>query len=103
MVKTSQDGDLSYGHMGGMRPRTWSSGDRAVSNDTYCVAYNLSGVWRITFQPAVFDSGSVATFLPDSPDAPHHNALHVATPVETLPIKNVTSHVDSRQTAHHDM
>ena len=52
---------LSYGHMGGMRLRTnfaaesrvvtWSCGDRSVSKETYCVAYNLTGVWRITFQP----------------------------------------------------
>ena len=49
---------------------------------------------------AVFDSGAAATFLPDSPDAPHGSALHVTTPVETLPIKNVTSHADSGQTAH---
>ena len=50
---------LSYGHMGGMRLRTnfaaesrvvtWSCGDRSVSKETYCVAYNLTGVWRITF------------------------------------------------------
>ena len=50
---------LSYGHMGGMRLRTnfaaesrvvtWSCGDRSVSKETYCVAYNLPGVWRITF------------------------------------------------------
>ena len=47
--------------MGGMRLRTnfvaesrvvtWSCGDRSVSKETYCVAYNLTGVWRITFQP----------------------------------------------------
>ena len=49
---------------------------------------------------AVFDSGAAATFLPDSPDAPHRSVLHVTTPVETLPIKNVTSHADSGQTAH---
>ena len=52
-------GVLSYGHMGGMRLRTnfatesrvvtWSCGDRSVSKETYCVAYNLPGVWRITF------------------------------------------------------
>ena len=45
---------LSYGHMGGMRLRTnfaaerrvvtWSCGDRSVSKETYCVAYNLTGV-----------------------------------------------------------
>ena len=50
---------LSYGHMGGMRLRTnvaaesrvvtWSCGDRSVSKETYCVAYNLTGVWRIPF------------------------------------------------------
>ena len=28
---------------------TWSCGDRSVSKETYCVAYNLTGVWRITF------------------------------------------------------
>ena len=49
----------SYGHMGCMRLRTnfaaesrvvtWSCGDRSVSKETYCVAYNLTGVWRITF------------------------------------------------------
>ena len=51
---------------------------------------------------AVFDSGSAAIFLPDSPHAPHRIALHsyMASPVEALPIKNVTSHVDSGQTAH---
>ena len=47
------------GHMGGMRLRTnfaaesrvvtWSCGDRIVSRETYCVAYNLKGVCRITF------------------------------------------------------
>ena len=52
---------ISYGHMGGMRLRTnfaaesnavtWSCGDRSVSKETYCVAYNLTGVWRIMFQP----------------------------------------------------
>ena len=50
---------LSYGHMGGMRLRTnfaaesrvvtWSCGDRSVSKETCCVAYNLPGVWWITF------------------------------------------------------
>ena len=36
---------------------------------------------------AVFDSGSAATFSPDWPHAPHRSALHMTTPVETLPIK----------------
>ena len=48
---------------------------------------------------AVFGIGSTATFLPYSSHAPHRNALHVTTSVETLPIKNVISHADSGQTA----
>ena len=30
---------------------TWCCSDRTVSKETYCVAYNLTGVWWITFQP----------------------------------------------------
>ena len=58
-VQSKSNCCLSYGHMGGMRLRTnfaaesrvvtWSCGDRSVSKETYCVAYNLPGVWRITF------------------------------------------------------
>ena len=57
--RRSCDPSISYGHMGGMRLRTnfaaesrvvtWSCGDRSVSKEIYCVAYNLPGVWRITF------------------------------------------------------
>ena len=52
--------DLSYGHMGGMQLRTnfaaesrvvtLSCGDCTISKETNCVAYNLTRVWRITFQ-----------------------------------------------------
>ena len=58
-ARNAADDELSYGHMGGMRLRTnfaaesrvvtWSCGDRSVSKETYCVAYNLTVVWRITF------------------------------------------------------
>ena len=59
------------------RITSWSCGD----HETYCVAYNLTGVWRNTFQPLrplrqFFDSGCVATFLPDTPHASHRSALH---------------------------
>ena len=106
---------LSYGHMDGMRLRThfaaenrvvtWRCGDCTVSKETYCVAYNLTWVWRIRFQPQrplrqYLTAGLWQLFLPDSPHALHRSALHVTTLVETLPIKNVTSHTDSRQTAH---
>ena len=105
--------DSSYGHMGGMLLRTtfaaegrvvtWLCGDRTVSKETYCVAYNgrlANHVSAAAVAGGVFDSGAAATFLPDSPHAPHRSALHVTTPVETLPDKNVTSHADSGQTAH---
>ena len=52
---------LSYSHMGGIRLGTnfaieskvvpWRCGDRNGSKETYSEAYNLTGVWRITFQP----------------------------------------------------
>ena len=96
---------LSCGHMGGMRLRkifdaesgavTWRCGDCTVSKETYCVANNLTGVWRIAFQPQrplrQILTPRARSILPDSPHAPHRSALHVTTPVETLPIKNVTS------------
>ena len=97
---------LSYGHMGGMRLRTnfaaenmvvtWRCGDRIVPKETYCVAYNLAGVWRIMLRPLRhFLTAGLRKlfFLPNSPHAPHHSALNMTTPFET-------SHADSGQNAH---
>ena len=82
---------------------TRSSGDRTVSMDMYCVAYNQSGVWPITFQP----QRSLRQFLTAGLRQlfclirrTHRSAVNVTTPVETLPIKNVRSHADSGQIAH---
>ena len=68
--------EISYGHMGGKRLRTyftaenrvitWRCGDRTVSKETYCVAYNLGGVTNHVFAAAaaaaVINSGSAAIF-----------------------------------------
>ena len=82
------------GHMALRRPH------RFQGNVLCNIQYNgslASHLFTATATVAVFDSGSLATFLPDSL---HCSALRVTTPVETSSIKNVTSHADSRQIAH---
>ena len=62
---------------------TWRSGDRTVSKETYCVAYNLKSlanhVLAAAAAVAVFWQQICGNFFPDSPHALNRSALHATT------------------------